>query len=100
LANRVETPPLHDVSDIRCETTWVAMRDGARLATDLYFPPEASVGALALRTPYDRSARRKALVWLAQRGYVVISQDCRGTGASEPDHWDFMVYEREDSFDF
>jgi hypothetical protein len=36
---------------------------------------------------------------LARRGYVVVSQDCRGTGDSEPATWDHYVYEREDSFD-
>jgi predicted acyl esterase len=30
---------------------------------------------------------------------VVVSQDCRGTGDSEPDYWDFYVYEPEDSAD-
>jgi len=32
-------------------------------------------------------------------GYAVVSQDCRGTGGSEPETWDYYVYEREDSFD-
>ncbi len=36
---------------------------------------------------------------LARCGYVVVSRDCRGTGDSEPDSWDYYVYEREDSFD-
>ena len=37
---------------------------------------------------------------LARRGYLVVTQDVRGTGDSEPDSWDFYIYEREDSFDF
>ncbi|MEP7244532.1 MAG: CocE/NonD family hydrolase [Gammaproteobacteria bacterium] len=39
------------------------------------------------------------LTTFARRGYV-ISQDCRGTGDSEPVYWDSSVYEREDGFDF
>jgi predicted acyl esterase len=39
-------------------------------------------------------------ITLAQRGYAVISQDCRGTGDSEPDTWDYYIYEPEDSVDF
>jgi len=31
---------------------------------------------------------------------VVISQDCRATGDSEPDSWDYYMYESEDSSDF
>ena len=37
---------------------------------------------------------------LARHGYLVVTQDVRGTGDSEPDSWDFYIYEREDSFDF
>jgi predicted acyl esterase len=29
----------------------------------------------------------------------VVSQDCRGTGGSEPDYWDYFVYETEDGYD-
>jgi len=35
----------------------------------------------------------------ARRGYVVVAQDCRGTGDSEPDTWDYYVYESEDGYD-
>ena len=83
----METPAQFTVAQIRCETVWVPMRDGVRLATDLYLPPELSAPAIAMRTPYGRAidAFVGAFLSFARRGYVVISQDCRGTGDSEPD---------------
>lgn len=95
------TPPRFAVSEIRCETVKVAMRDGVLLATDVYRPPPAAAPTIAARTPYGRGAEPNAGVYLslARRGYVVISQDCRGTGDSEPDHWDYYMYEQEDGYD-
>lgn len=82
------------------ETAWVAMRDGVRLATDLYLPPAAPAAVIAMRTPYGRTTLHEVYLALARAGYVVITQDCRGTGDSEPDQWDFYVFERDDSLDF
>lgn len=98
----IHTPPRFAVSEIRCETVMVAMRDGARLATDVYLPPAIPAPAIAVRTPYSRGgdALVGAYLAFARRGYVVISQDCRGTGNSEPDHWDYYMYEPEDGYDF
>ena len=90
------------VSAIRRETVWVTMRDGIRLATDIYLPPRHPAPAIAVRTPYGRSNPKvvEPLLALAQHGYIGISQDCRGTGDSEPDSWDYYIYEPEDGFDF
>jgi uncharacterized protein len=95
------TPPLFSVAQIGCETVWVTMRDGTRLATDMYLPPVQPAPTVVMRTPYGRAPDGfvGAFLSFARRGYAVISQDCRGTGASEPDRWEFYVYEREDSFD-
>jgi predicted acyl esterase len=97
----IHTPPRFAVSAIRCETVWVTMRDGVRLATDLYLPPDVPAPAIAVRTPYGRGmdGYAGAFFSLARRGYVVISQDCRGTGGSEPDSWDYYMYEPEDGYD-
>jgi len=100
LSDAVATPPLHDEVDIRRETVQVAMRDGIRLATELYIPPVTPAPIIALRTPYGRLRHAPSLMALARRGYLIVSQDVRGTGDSEPDSWDFYIYEREDSFDF
>jgi uncharacterized protein len=98
----IHTPPRFAVSKIRCESVMVAMRDGVRLATDLYLPPVLPAPAIAARTPYGRGldAHAGAFLSFARRGYVVISQDCRGTGGSEPDSWDYYMYEPEDGYDF
>lgn len=90
-------------SQIRRATVWVAMRDGIKLATDLYLPPVLPAPAIAARTPYGRAragGHVQTLLAFAQRGYVSISQDCRGTGDSEPEVWDYWVYEPEDGIDF
>jgi predicted acyl esterase len=91
------------VSDIKCVTAWVTMRDGVKLATEVYLPPVSRAPVVATRTPYDRSRDDRgfvsALMAIARRGYAVVSQDCRGTGESEPDSWDYYIYESEDSQD-
>ncbi len=97
----IHRPALFAVPEIRYETVMVAMRDGVRLATDLYLPPNLPAPAIAVRTPYGRGrdAYAGALLALARRGYIIVSQDCRGTGASEPDTWDYYVREPEDGYD-
>jgi predicted acyl esterase len=82
------------------QTVLVPMRDGIRLATDVYLPPTGRAPAIALRTPYGRATQETTFLALACAGYAVVAQDCRGTGDSEPDHWDFYVHERADSLDF
>jgi predicted acyl esterase len=89
-----------EAGQISRETVFVVMRDGIRLATEVYRPPVALAPAIAVRTPYGRRTLEAAFLTLARAGYAVIAQDCRGTGDSEPDHWDFYLYEREDSADF
>jgi predicted acyl esterase len=94
-------PPDFTVRDITVETVMVPMRDGIRLATDLYLPPELPAPVVVMRTPYERDqdVNVGAFMSLARRGFAVVSQDCRGTGGSEPDFWDYYVREPEDSYD-
>ena len=96
------TPSRCGVADIRIETVTVVMRDGTKLATDLYLPPELPAPAVLVRTPYHRNANALAGIFLslARCGYAVAAQDCRGTGKSEPESWDYYMYEPEDSYDF
>lgn len=64
----------------------VAMRDGVRLATDIYRPARSGVPlegrrpVLFLRTPYDKSSDRftAEATFFARNGYVVALQDTRG----------------------
>ena len=68
---------------------WVTLRDGIRLATDLYLPDVAGpVPAILMRLPYNKE--NPFLLFLAgdilrvaQAGFAVVVQDCRGTFASE-----------------
>ena len=93
--------PRFTVPDIKISTVMVPMRDGIRLATDLYLPPRTPAPAVVMRTPYERDADANvgAFISLARRGFVVVAQDCRGTGGSEPDFWDYYLREPEDSYD-
>ncbi|NCC31384.1 MAG: CocE/NonD family hydrolase [Chloroflexia bacterium] len=63
----------------------VTMRDGVPLATDLYRPvAAASYPVLLIRTPYNKDLMAVLLLLapdplrLAQAGYAVLVQDCRG----------------------
>ena len=85
----------------------IPTRDGINLATDLYFPAQNGTSipgkhpALIHRTPYDKAQIERDGGFghfFAQRGYVSIIQDCRGTFASEGDV-DFLVPEAKDGFD-
>jgi hypothetical protein len=66
------------------ETITVAMRDGVRLATDVYRDSNVqSAPVVLMRTPYDRTRAKGAAEKFARAGYVAVMQDCRGTKASE-----------------
>src|SRR5207248_10280216 len=67
----------------------VTMRDGTKLALDLYLP--AANGRplpgrhpiILVRTPYDKNRSTAEARWFAARGYTVVYNDCRGRYASE-----------------
>lgn len=82
---------LHDVEVIK--NLFVPMRDGTRLAVDLIRPAESKerFPALIETYPYRKddytsladADMRRSKYYLAQRGYVVVRADVRGTGGSE-----------------
>jgi len=83
----------------------VAMRDGVRLATDLYLPAQegAADGAFPVlleRTPYNklRGDLVKMAKFFACRGYAVAMQDVRGRFGSEGEWYPFAL-EGPDGFD-
>ena len=97
----------------------IAMRDGIRLATDVFRPAKGGqpiAGALPVifeRTPYDKAgtprtelsvarpqsySRTELAMLLVRHGYVVIWQDCRGRYRSEGQFTKY-VNEAEDGFD-
>jgi len=63
------------------------MRDGVKLATDIYRPRGAGpLPAIMTRTPYDKGgflAKLAEFKRLAASGFVVVVQDKRGMNASE-----------------
>jgi len=85
----------------RPSTAYVPMRDGVRLATDVHLPDAQPAPVLVVRTPYGRADDALTFVietYLAS-GYAIVAQDCRGTGKSEPDTWDYALHEVEDGPD-
>jgi len=71
-------------SGIKTETVSVSMRDGIKLATDVYRDEAVPVAQVVLmRTPYDRTKAKGTAERIVKAGYVFVVQDCRGTRASE-----------------
>jgi uncharacterized protein len=77
----------------------VAMRDGVKLATDVFRPEkEGKCPAILVRTPYKKEFNRLTGMYYARRGYVVAIQDCRGRFSSEG-VWEPFVNEPSDGHD-
>ncbi len=84
----------------------VAMRDGVKLAADIYLPAvgnEVAAGSFPVileRTPYDKTSPRNVTngKYFARRGYVTVYQDVRGRFASEGE-WYAFAKEAPDGFD-
>ena len=83
----------------------VPMRDGVRLATDLYFPeiPDEKLPVVLIRTPYDKNELRDKADgdahMFASHGFVVAVQDSRGKFESEGIYSPPAGHEAEDGFD-
>src|SRR5262249_25351018 len=70
-------------------THMIAMRDGVRLATDVYLPGDGAgtYPAIVVRTPYDKSKGGPGFAANAtRRGYALVVQDLRGRFKSEGHH--------------
>ena len=88
----------------------VPMRDGVRLATDIYIPKgEGPYPAIFWRTPYNFSrlnppnpnrpnAMLKYALDAVERGYVFIVQNERGRYFSEGE-WQILGFPRKDGYD-
>ncbi|MBI1735854.1 MAG: CocE/NonD family hydrolase [Candidatus Rokubacteria bacterium] len=99
------TKPEYDV--VVMKNVAVAMRDGTRLAADVYRPARdgafvaGPLPALLERTPYAKDHVDRAELnglWYAERGYVVVIQDVRGRYRSEG-RFGFLAQEAEDGHD-
>ena len=81
----------------------VPMRDGVRLATDLYFPTDATApfSTIMIRTPYGKTREYPyggVVPMLVEAGYVVAYQDTRGRAESEGE-FTVCFSDREDGYD-
>ena len=97
----------------------VRMRDGVRLATDIYRPARRGIAVQAQfpvileRTPYGKGQasrsevdrgeseprpRPEVAAWFVRCGYVVIYQDCRGRYGSEGEFVKYLS-DGEDGYD-
>jgi putative CocE/NonD family hydrolase len=98
--------PAESKSDVAVtRNVMVPMRDGVKLATDLYHPAHkaAPVGgrfpAILLRTPYNKELRGASSgQYFAAHGYVVVVQDVRGRYKSEG-RWRALTDDPADGFD-
>jgi hypothetical protein len=78
----------------------VPARDGVLLRTDHWEPRLPDAPTILIRTPYGRSGVIGLVSGrvLAERGFHVVMQSCRGTFDSGGE-WDPLRYEREDGLD-
>jgi putative CocE/NonD family hydrolase len=82
------SPPRFDVT---MEEAWIPMKDGVRLAADVWRPKNPGRGGrfpvLLEYLPYRKNESRGEMhteyAYFVRRGYVVARVDIRGTGASE-----------------
>lgn len=69
---------------VQTQPLMLPMRDGARLATDVYLPEgKPPFPVILIRTPYDKRALKPIGEDGARRGYAIVIQDTRGRNASE-----------------
>ena len=74
-------------------------RDGVQLACDVIHPDDDQKHPVILmRTPYGRGTETVNAGFYASRGYVVVTQDCRGREDSGG-VWDPFVNEGPDGYD-
>ncbi len=97
----------HQQYGVACQSNlMIPMRDGVRLATDLYFPTQDGARAtgrfpvILERTPYDKASPRSVAngAYFARRGYVCVIQDVRGRFESEGEWYPF-AREAPDGYD-
>lgn len=82
----------------------VPMRDGVKLATDVYLPAEngkpldGRFPVILTRLPYNKDGARKQGDYYSRHGYVFVAQDTRGRYASEG-VWHMMTDDGRDGVD-
>ena len=87
-----------------CKEVQIPMRDGTKLATDLYLPEGPGPFPVVIeRTPYDKNTCRwDDAPYFAERGFAVLIQDVRGRFRSPGDFYQFRDEgwgRRQDGYD-
>ena len=91
--------------EVICErNVKVPVRDGVQLACDVVRPRgSGQYPVLVVRSPYGKDAYvddpGHSVWYFAQRGYVVVTQDCRARFGSEGERYDPLFQEVEDGYD-
>ena len=78
----------------------VAMRDGVKLATDVYLPAGSTekLPVILTRLPYNKDGAKSFGEYFAAHGYAFVAQDTRGRYASEG-VWHWMTDDGVDGTD-
>lgn len=89
-----------DIPFLTRTNVMVAMRDGTKLAANIYIPKEGGpFPVLLMRSPYGKPGPESGEAKnYTKRGYAFVAQDCRGKGNSEG-IWDPFRYDPDDGFD-
>ena len=101
--------PLHAQSDTsygisEAKNVMVAMRDGVKLAADIYRPTQNGqpidnkFPVILMRTPYNKDDDAPIVNSFVPHGYVVVLEDVRGRYKSEG-HWYPVIDDPNDGFD-
>ena len=101
-----QAPDPYDVA-LHAGDVMVPMRDGVRLATDVYrparrgVPVETPFPVLLQRTPYGKEGRGlvERAGYFVRHGYVVVLQDTRGRYESEGTFSKYHDFDATDGFD-
>jgi putative CocE/NonD family hydrolase len=103
------TQPYHAATDAKYEVAlmrdvMVPMRDGVRLATDIFLPTlngtviAEKVPTILERTPYNKNPSEPDGRYYAARGYAFVAQDVRGRFNSEG-VWHMLTDDGRDGYD-
>src|SRR5262245_61527198 len=77
----------------------VPMKDGTRLATDIYLPAGGGKFPTILsRSPYDKNGDKGNAAFFTKHGYAFVAQDTRGRYNSEGT-WRFLADDGKDGED-
>jgi len=87
------------INEVRVETIRIPLRDGVKLATDVYHPIGiAKAPVILIRTPYGKGNEEPMARFFARHGYVAAVQDVRGQYESEG-RFEPLIHEGKDGYD-